>query len=160
MIKILVVSDIHFPDRRKTIPDLSQYANDVNLIFALGDFTTTETLKYLRGFGLPVVSVFGNMDERILKQNLPKTHLIKIEGLKVGLFHGNGSPSGIESRVKNAFDKALDAYIFGHSHKATNKIIDGSLYFNPGALCGNLKTIGMLYIDFGNVWGRILRFEE
>ncbi len=160
MIKILVVSDIHFPDRRETIPELSEYVKDVNLIFALGDFTAKEVLKYLQSFHIPVAAVHGNMDEQSLKMSLPKTHIVKIEGLKIGLFHGNGGPSGIEHRVKNAFKRELDAYVFGHSHKTTNKIINGSLYFNPGTLCGNIQTIGFLYIDFGNIWGKIQRFSE
>lgn len=159
MIKILVVSDIHFPDRRDTIPDLSEYINDIDLIFALGDFTTFEVLNYLKGFGTPVSAVHGNMDEQLLKRNLPETHTVKIDGVKIGLFHGNGGPSGIEKRVRSKFKNELDAYLFGHSHRAMNKIINGSLFFNPGTLCGNNKTIGILYIDFGNVWGKIIKFD-
>jgi putative phosphoesterase len=160
MIKILVVSDIHYPDRRETLPGLSEYAKESNLIFALGDFTTAKALKYLKSFGKQVVAVHGNMDEPALKKSLPKTHVVKIEGLKIGLFHGNGGPPGIEARVRSAFQKELNAYIFGHSHKAINKIINGALYFNPGALCGRVQTIGFLYIDFKNIWGKIIKIDK
>ncbi len=158
IIKILVVSDIHYPDRIINIPDLSEYAENVNLIFATGDFTNNEALEYLKSFNVPVVAVYGNKDNLSLKRSLPETYIIKIEGLKIGLYHGNGSPNKIEQRVKNSFKKKLNAYIFGHSHKPMNKNIDGAFYFNPGSLSGRVPTLGFLYIDFGNIWGEIKKY--
>ena len=158
IIKILVVSDIHYPDRISNIPDLSEYAENVNLIFATGDFTNIKVLEHLKSFNVPVVAVYGNMDSLTLKQSLSETYIIKIEGLKIGLYHGNGPPNRIEQRVKNSFKKKLDAYIFGHSHKPMNKNIDGAFYFNSGALSGRVPTLGFLYVDFGNIWGEIKKY--
>ncbi len=158
MIKILVVSDIHYPDRRGKMPDLEGYVKDANLIFALGDYTTYDVLKYLNSFRVQVIAVSGNMDEPSVRNSLPKTRIVEIDGVKIGLFHGNGGHSGIEKRVKSAFAGELDAYVFGHSHKAISKIIDGAFYFNPGALSGNAQTLGYIYVDFKNIWGKITKF--
>jgi putative phosphoesterase len=159
--KILVVSDIHFPDRRKNLPtEIENLATSADFIFALGDFTTIEVLNYLNKFGKRVLAVQGNMDEGIIKKALPKTRITKINGVRIGLFHGNGGPQNIEKRVKNAFgNKNLDAYIFGHSHVAMNKHIDGKLYFNPGSLCGTNKSVGILEVDFDNIWGKIVKIN-
>jgi len=159
MIKILVVSDIHFPDRRDSLPtEIEKIANSVNLVFALGDFTVIDVLNYLNKINKRVVAVQGNMDEDLIKNTLPKTRIIEIDNIRLGLYHGNGGPEGIEHRVKNIFkNKHLDAYIFGHSHIPINKYIDHEFYFNPGALSGMHKSFGILYIDFGNIWGKIIK---
>jgi len=156
----LVVSDIHYPNRRTDIPDLKEYIKDTSLIFGLGDFTTMEIIRYLRSFGKPFVGVYGNKDNDAVKKTLPKTTTLEIDGVKIGLYHGSGGPQGIENRVKKAFGKKhLDAYIFGHSHIAVNKYINGAFYFNPGTLSGIRRTIGLIYIDFKNVWGKIKKYE-
>ncbi len=157
----MAVSDIHYPNRRTDIPDLKEYAKDASLIFGLGDFITEEVIQYLRSFGKPFVGVYGNKDNDNIKETLPKTTTLKIDGIRVGLYHGNGGPQGIENRVKKAFGKKrLDAYIFGHSHIAVNRHINNAFYFNPGTLSGMRQTIGFIYIDFKNVWGEIKKYEK
>ncbi len=154
--KILVVSDIHYPDRLGEIPDLSLYIRGVDAIFALGDYTTLPVLDYLKSFNKRLFAVSGNMDEASLKKRLPKKIAFEIDNVKIGLFHGTGGPYGIEKRVKAAFEKPLNAYIFGHSHIPLNKTIDEALFFNPGAICDPHPTIGFIYIDFKNIWGEII----
>ena len=161
MMKILVVSDIHYPDRRDSLPtEIEETANSVDLIFALGDFTIIDVLNYLNKLNKRVLAVQGNMDEELIKKTLPKTRTTEINNIRIGLYHGNGGPQGIEQRVKNVFGKKnLDAYIFGHSHIAVNKYIDGKFYFNPGALSGVHKSFGILYVDFSNIWGKIINIK-
>jgi putative phosphoesterase len=157
----LVVSDIHYPERVTNIPDLSDYVRDANIIFGLGDFTTLEVVEYLKSFNKPFVAVYGNKDEQTLKLSLPETTVIEIEKVKIGLYHGNLGPQGIEKRVKEKFGKKrLDAYVFGHSHIAVKRYIDGAFYFNPGALSGIRQTFGFIYVDFGNIWGEIKKYKN
>lgn len=156
MIKILVVSDIHYPDRISVIPDLSLLAKDVNAIFALGDFTSIEVLNYLNSFKKIVYAVYGNMDEVLIREHLKGTIRVEIEGIKICLTHGSGGPKGIEERIKLSFDKPCDAYIFGHTHQPMNRYIDEKLFFNPGSLAIQNPSCGYLYIEDGNIWGDIV----
>ncbi len=161
MTKVLVVSDIHYPDRRDSLPiEIEESVSQVDLIMALGDFTVIKVLNYLNTFGKRVIAIQGNMDEKLIKNILPKTRIIEINNIHLGLYHGNGGPKGIEQRVKNIFGKKhLNAYIFGHSHIAVNKYIGDEFYFNPGTLSGAHKSFGILYIDFGNIWGKIINIK-
>jgi len=160
ILKILVVSDIHYPDRRADIPDLSSFIEKSDLIFATGDFTCAEVVDYLKSFKKQVVAVHGNADDPFLKTTLPENLTVEVKNVKIGLYHGSGTPIRIASRVKNIFDCQLDAYIFGHTHIPLNKLINGKLFFNPGTVSGFRSSIGMLYIDSGNIRGEIIRLSS
>lgn len=142
------------------IPDLSFYINKVDIIFALGDFTSIEVLNYLKSFKKSVFAVYGNVDDSSVKAYLPETLIVNVNNLKIGLYHGRGMPIGIEKRVESAFSENLNAYIFGHTHMPVNKFINEKLFFNPGTASGIKSTIGILYIDFNNIWGEILRLSS
>lgn len=126
------------------------------MMVAGGDFITSEVLEYLNSFGKEVHAVFGNMDEPLLKETLPETLELKIEGLKIGIYHGNGPPQGIEERVKAKFKDIMDAYIFGHTHYPISEVIEHSLYFNPGTVTGYKASLGFLYIEFKKIYGEII----
>lgn len=142
------------------MPDISGYVNSSDLIFALGDFTIMEVLESLESFRKPVYVVCGNMDETRLKLALPTKRIVEIGGLRIGLTHGTGTPYNIEKRVSAEFERNLDAYVFGHSHIAMNKVLNGSLYFNPGALSYTEHSFGFLYIEQKNIWGEIIVFKD
>ncbi|BAL81056.1 metallophosphoesterase family protein [Caldisericum exile] len=156
MIKILVVSDIHYPDRISVIPDLSAFVRDVDAIFALGDFTSIDVLNYLNSFKKAVYAVFGNMDELIIREHLKDKIMVNIGGLKVCLTHGSGGPKGIEERIRASFETKCDAYVFGHTHQPMNRYIDEILLFNPGSLAIQNASLGYLYAEDKNIWGDIV----
>lgn len=156
MTKILVVSDIHYPDRISTVPDIKDFVKDANAIFALGDFTSLEVLDYLNSFKKIVYAVRGNMDELLLKEHLREKISLSIEGVSFALTHGNGGPKGIEERIVSLFDKKFDAYVFGHTHQPMNKYVDETFFFNPGSLAVSTSSLGYIYVEGRNVWGDIL----
>ena len=61
----------------------------------------------------------------------------------ITITHGWGAPDGIEDRIRTLFPDA-DIIIFGHSHHARNKVINGILFFNPGSA---RNSLGILTID-------------
>ncbi|MGB9695416.1 MAG: metallophosphoesterase family protein [Caldisericaceae bacterium] len=157
---MFVVSDIHCPDRISAVPDIGEYILSSDVVFALGDFTRASVLEHIRGFGRQVYAVNGNMDEAKLKLELPSKRIVEIEGFKIGLTHGVGAPLGIDKRVASSFDRKLDAYVFGHSHISVNRTIEGSLYFNPGALSAREPSFGFLYVEQKNIWGEIVLLKK
>lgn len=65
---------------------------------------------------------------------LPEREIVEAGGLRIGLTHGGGSPFDIESRVLAGFrHERLDMIVFGHTHKAVVKRVDGLLLVNPGS---------------------------
>lgn len=141
--KILVMSDTHIPHRAKDLPtEFYERVEDVDLIIHAGDFTTIRVLRELESFK-PVVGVVGNMDEPELYSVLPEIRVEKLEGLRVGIFHGVGSPIGLEVKVREKFDREnleVDLIIFGHSHRWFYGEVDGVKMLNPGSITDRFFT--------------------
>ncbi|UCB53372.1 MAG: YfcE family phosphodiesterase, partial [Candidatus Zixiibacteriota bacterium] len=123
------------------------------------DFVRWEVLQELEGLAT-VHAVRGNMDETRIRRLLPERKVLEVEGKKIGLCHGSGSPHRLGERLNRKFEGRCDALIFGHSHTPFNKKVDDTLLFNPGSLSGNsvppfAATYGVLTIEGDDLWGEI-----
>ena len=89
------------------------------------------------------------MDSWEIKQSTPIKQVIQIEGYKLGLIHGWGSPAGIENRILKEFDD-IDILVYGHTHNAASFTKSGVHFFNPGSPTdkrfATKNTIGILNI--------------
>ncbi|MBN1470986.1 MAG: metallophosphoesterase family protein [Syntrophaceae bacterium] len=157
-VKIGVISDTHLDDydegMRRSIED---HFRDVDMILHAGDMVDLRVLKI---FGeKEVKAVSGNMDNYSIKQKYPDYLLFEINGFKILLIHGWGSPSGLEEKISAKF-KNVDCVVYGHTHKPANHIKDNVLFFNPGSAVDRFfnssQTIGILEID-KDIKGRIIK---
>jgi hypothetical protein len=78
-----------------------------------------------------VKAVRGNVDSIRLRGLLLEKELLEVDSKRIGVIHGWGGPEGIERRIREKFNK-VDAIIYGHSHQAQNRKLNGVLFFNPG----------------------------
>ena len=92
--------------------------------------------------------------------------ILELEKVKVGLFHGRGTPSRLISSIQEEFGKdweQIDIFIFGHSHYPCNKEINGKIYFNPGSPTDKVFTpylsYGILDIKDKQIRRRIIKIE-
>jgi len=159
-VKIGVLSDTHisgFDENLKKIID--ENFSDVDLIFHAGDLID---LSVLTLFGdKDVRAVCGNMDTRRVREELPEQLLMDINGFKIGLIHGWGSPEGMERKLLAKLGK-LDCIVFGHTHYPVNRTIDGVFYFNPGSAVDKRfaknRSIGILEVG-KDLTGRIITIK-
>jgi putative phosphoesterase len=128
--KIGVISDTHATSFGQLPDRLLRTLAEVDLIIHTGDFVARDVLDGLKRLG-EVKAVAGNMDSEELKRILPEKETLVIEGKRVGIIHGWGSPHGIDDRVGGMFDD-VDIIVYGHSHYSQNEIKKGILFFNPG----------------------------
>lgn len=149
--KVGVISDSHVYSLVELPEKLVAALAEVDLIVHAGDFVAKGVLDGLKRLG-EVRAVRGNMDSEELRRALPEKELLEIEGHRVGVIHGWGSPHGIDERVGNAFDE-VDIIIYGHSHHAQNETKNGVLFFNPGPA---RDSFGILTIE-KEVSGEIIR---
>ena len=134
--KITVISDTHISTvsnnlDHKMLDDIK--SSDICL--HAGDFTEYKVFKELSNF-TKVYGVCGNMDDSQIKKELPERMIIDVEGIKIALTHGRGSPIKVMDSIKIIFENSyqdIDIFIFGHSHIPLDKIINGKIYFNPGS---------------------------
>jgi putative phosphoesterase len=149
--KIGVLSDSHVASFDQLNGKIITALAEVDLIVHAGDFVTKDVLDGLKQMG-QVRAVRGNMDSDEIKEILPEKEMLEIEGRKIGIIHGWGSPYGIDERVGNAF-RGVDIIIYGHSHYPQNETKNGVLFFNPGQA---RNSFGILDIG-AEVSGEIIR---
>ena len=128
-----LISDTHIPDRAKEIPQkVLEAFSEVDLILHAGDLTSINVIYELSEIA-PVLAVQGNMD-RATGIKLHATETIEVEGLKIGIAHGEVYPRGdTQQLVYLAKELGADILVTGHSHQPKIEQTDGVLLLNPGS---------------------------
>ncbi|EYE87561.1 phosphodiesterase [Fervidicella metallireducens AeB] len=134
--RIAIISDTHFhknPDKIQSY--IEKYFKDVDMIIHAGDYTNPKTVDILKSYK-QFIGVWGNVDKDSTKEMLRETEILKINGYKIGIFHGHGKN---KTTIERAYDKfkneKVDIIVFGHSHSPTILTKGKVLMLNPGSLC-------------------------
>ncbi len=128
-------------------PKIYDYFKDVDEIWHAGDVGTIDVIDELRKFK-PLRGVYGNIDDYIIRKELPEFNRFKCEDVEVLITHIGGKPGNFSIPVTAELNKkAPKLFICGHSHILLVKMDPRykMLYMNPGA-CGfkgfhSVKTI-------------------
>jgi hypothetical protein len=103
-----------------------------DLVVHAGDIMTPEALIEIEAIGPPVRAVTGNMDGWDLRDRLPETDEIEVEGARLAVLHDAGPAAGRLERMRRRFPGA-DAVVFGHSHMPLHEREGDFQIFNPGS---------------------------
>lgn len=129
--KIGVISDTHnFINDR-----ITYYLRDCDEIWHAGDFGSMTIADELEK-AAPLAGVYGNIDDREIRQKFPEDLRLAREGFQIRITHIGGRPGKYEPRMKKEFREAPpDIFVTGHSHvlKVQRDKNYGFLYINPGA---------------------------
>ncbi len=175
-----VVADTHVPDRVNALhPELLSALRTagVERILHAGDVCVRQVIEELESVA-PVTVARGNRDW-MLSPLPPWSALLELDGVRVVMAHGQGSFftywldkflfvfqgyrfERYQRVVEASSALEADVYIFGHTHRAENRLVGGRLFFNPGsASFGFIKgsrhpSFGLLTIlPGGQVQGEI-----
>jgi len=158
--KIAVISDTHLAHPAEEFRrHMKTFFSDADIMLHAGDMTSLSVFDYLSSWDLRAVR--GNMDDPELGARLPERRVEEIEGRRIGIVHGWGSPRGLEDAVRKAFQD-VDIIIFGHSHVPLNTRKAGVVLFNPGSYRGGYSTkgtVGVIEIAGGQIALRHLEVE-
>ncbi len=135
-----------------------------DLIIHAGDFCSLQDLELLRRIK-EVKGVYGNMDGADIRRILPRRKIFNLEGVTIGLCHGEGSPKRSWEVVQGEFKgDNVQAVVFGHSHQPFNEVMDGILYFNPGSPNDLVRapfcSYGILEVKSGCIKGEIIKLKK
>jgi putative phosphoesterase len=153
--RVLVLADTHLrPERARTLPDeVWAAADECDAVLHAGDVLAGELLTDLARLA-PVHAVLGNNDVT-LRDVLPETVDLVLDGLAVSMIHDSGARSGREARLHRRFPHAA-LVVFGHSHQPYDAVgAPGQRLFNPGSCTERrrapARTFGWLEIERGEL---------
>lgn len=159
-----VIADTHVPHRLAALPQkLFDLLKGCDAILHAGDLESMEILPALNAIA-PTYAVRGNLHWQFSTgqhdQDLPLALTLQARDHVIWMTHGHISfaysvldkMKGFQERrsmakVNDALVARLarmkpanaNIVIFGHSHLSCAATIDGTLYFNPGAVCASAE---------------------
>lgn len=181
-LRLAVVSDTHTTELKPEVsPVLLQALIDdqPDVMLHLGDLAFPGSLRQLEEIA-PCYFVRGNRDLRnfshapsvitfqIGKWNFLMTHghgttlHYVIDKMKYGIY---GYDFQRYHRLLSELGPGANVYLFGHTHIAENRWLDGKCYFNPGSACAPSghdphPSFGKIIIDAAdNIYTEIIPLE-
>jgi putative phosphoesterase len=127
--RVGVISDTH----GYLNPKLFDIFEGVEHIMHAGDIGSMDLIIDLSAIA-PVIAVYGNMDSPDIATRYPEDQRLQLAGTDVFMTHNGGMllrrPSLFNARCGT---KRPDVFVWGHTHRAENKMIDNMLSLNPGS---------------------------
>ena len=136
--RIALVSDTHLPRFGRVLPRALVEgigSAQVELILHLGDFTEPFVPALFEALA-PFDAVAGNNDGDQLVRRFGRRKLLELDGVRVGLAHGDLGLGGTSAeRARRAFAaEGVAVVLFGHSHAPfVERVPGGPLVVNPGS---------------------------
>jgi putative phosphoesterase len=134
--KIGVVSDTHLPRFGRALPRAlvrGLQRAGVTRILHLGDLTDPLAVPLFEAIA-PFDAVAGNNDGAELSARFGRRKVVLVEGVRVGMVHGDGKRGTTKSRALEAFaEDEADVILFGHSHRPSVGREGRLLIANPGS---------------------------
>ena len=169
--RIGLIADTHIPEACDRLPEAVLEAfREVDLVMHAGDVYVNSVIAELACVA-PVLVAIGNGDEgseyhrhRLEPdERIRETHLLEVEGLRVGLAHELPTPDetpepAFSNAMEHHFGGPVDILVQGHSHVEGTRRFGATLVVNPGSatLPHNLEdrpgTVAILEIYPGGLF--------
>ncbi len=163
---MVIVADTHFgPSDIKLPQSLVEDLKSADIIVHAGDLTCQAMLQYMQSMG-DFRGVQGNMDSKSIRAALPEKLAFEVNGVKIGVIHGEQGPAGFLDRVSASMrDSNCQIIICGHLHNAFIEKRENIIYLNPGSPTdkrfAKKNSYGVIEIDEqGNIFPKIIDVKE
>jgi hypothetical protein len=163
MKRIGVISDTHVRgDSFEHIEALSQAWGPVDLVLHAGDILAPEVNQALDTLA-DTIAVAGNMDGAFILAQWPRKKTVQIEGVQLGLIHGDAVikrlgrqdhalvGDDLHAGLRRHFPQAR-CIVFGHTHEPHCAHADGVLFLNPGAFRPGMGRTSTGVIEIKGNW--------
>ena len=161
---IAIISDTHFNRWDEVHPRIREAVRDADIAVHCGDIVRQDVVDGMRNEAKRAIIVHGNSDPPDLRESLPYTEVIEVEGVRLGVTHPAwGGPEFPLEELLPDFPEPVDAILFGHLHETINETRDGILFLNPGQAYKSFMvpaTIATLTVSNGKMSAEIVVIEE
>ncbi|KEG12991.1 vacuolar sorting protein [Trypanosoma grayi] len=145
MVLVLVVGDLHVPQRAAAVPEAFTHMftpGRINMVLITGNVGCREMYDYFRTIAPDVYCAKGEFDSWS-HNNFKETHVIEVEELKIGLIHGHQIvPCGDKDSLAIVQRKLdVDVLVSGATHHCKTFEFDGHLFINPGSITGAFTPV-------------------
>ena len=131
MKKILIISDTHsYIDQ-----SILKYVKQADEVWHAGDIGNIKILTEIEKFS-KIKSVYGNIDDHVIRSVSPETNSFFCEKIKVSMIHIAGNPPYFNKKTKKIIEtEKPNILVYGHSHTLKVKYDKENkvLLINPGA---------------------------
>ncbi len=162
--RITIISDTHFYRWDEVHPDIRRAVREADIAIHCGDIVRQDVVNGMRREAKRAVIVHGNSDPPELRESLPYTEVIEVEGVRLGITHPAwGGPEFPLEELLADFPEPVDAILFGHFHETINEVRDGVLFLNPGQAYKSFMvpaTIAALIVDGARMIPKIITVEK
>lgn len=163
MARVVVISDTHARSLGGLPGELQKELAEADWVVHCGDYTNIALLRELQALAKRFIGVYGNVDPREIREELPQRVVFEVEGKRIGVTHPSwgGAPFGIEEDIGREFS-GVDLVLFGHTHDVCHKEIGGVVFLNPGPAYASFRTpasIGIVTIGPEGIEVEIKTFE-
>jgi putative phosphoesterase len=125
-----------------------------NAVVHLGDCyddgqAMAEEYPYLYFYRVP-----GNWDKYSNLIGVPAVLVSKVCGVRLFMTHGHlhGVRTGLDTLIRDASQRDVQAVLFGHTHSKFCKQTESGIWImNPGSCCGHDKTAGLITVESGKI---------
>jgi len=134
-VRLLIVADTHVPRCARDLPEqLWRAVDEADVVLHAGDWVDVSLLDALKARASRVVGVVGNNDGPALRERLPETATVTLDGVRFLVVHETGARAARERRMDAAYADLADVVVFGHSHIPWDTTTDRGLrLLNPGS---------------------------
>ena len=161
--RIAIISDTHLSRWDEVHPDIRRAVRDADIAVHCGDIVRQDVVDGMRSEARSAVIVHGNSDPPDLRESLPYTEVIEVDGLRIGVTHPAwGGPEFPLEELLPDFPEPVDAVLFGHFHETISEVRNGVLFLNPGQAYKSFMvpaTMATLTIDQGRMIPEIVTIE-
>lgn len=154
--RLLLISDTHWPRRCKDLPDsVWAQVDAADVVVHAGDWVEPGLLDRLEERSRVLLACWGNNDGAELRSRLPEVARATYDGVRVAVVHETGPATGRERRVDRAHPDT-DLLVFGHSHVPWDSTApSGMRLLNPGSPTDKRRQPVGTYLLVDLVDGRI-----
>ncbi|KAG8347612.1 Calcineurin like phosphoesterase superfamily domain [Trypanosoma vivax] len=149
MVLIVVVGDLHVPQRAAAIPEAFRQMfapGRIQLALITGNVGCKDMYDYFCGVAKEVYCSRGEFDDCWCPQSgttsgsnpLQDSHVITVESLRIGVVHGHQAVPLGDKEALAAIQRKLDVDVLvsGATHQSKIFEFDGHLFVNPGSITG------------------------